>query len=153
MESVPVMSLREQVIERVTALFVATDRRYWPAVRACFADRVVFDMSSLGGAPSATVTAESIVDGWKTGLAPLRAIHHQVGNFQVRITGDDADVSCYGITYHYLPNRTNRNTRVFVGTYDIRLHHEQGTWKIGMLRYLSKFVEGNTALEKEGSAG
>ena len=144
----PVMSGRERIVEAVTALFVATDQRDWPAVRACFADTVLFDMSSLGGAPSATVPAETIVDSWKTGLAALKAIHHQVGNFQVRIAGDDADVTCYGIAYHYLPNRTNRNIRVFVGSYELHLLRTGSGWKIEMLRYVSKFVEGNPDLER-----
>ncbi|HUH79240.1 MAG TPA: nuclear transport factor 2 family protein [Methanoregula sp.] len=143
----PVMSERERVIEAVTALFVATDRREWDAVRSCFSDNVLFDMSSLGGSPSATVPAETIVSGWKTGLAALKAIHHQVGNFQVRIAGDDADVSCYGIAYHYLPNGTGRNMRIFVGSYELHLLRTGAGWKIEMLRYFSKFVEGNPDLE------
>jgi hypothetical protein len=148
MENTLIMSERERLIEAVTALFVATDLRDWGTVRACFADTVLFDMSSLGGSLSATVPADTIVTGWKVGLSALKAIHHQVGNFQVKIAGNHADVACYGIAYHFLPNRTNRNTRIFVGTYELHLIRSGSGWKIEMLRYLSKFVEGNPDLEK-----
>ena len=49
---------REAVIDTITELFVATDRRDWAAVRQCFAPRVHFDMSSAGGGEPAEVAAE-----------------------------------------------------------------------------------------------
>lgn len=70
------MSERERIIEAVTALFVSTDKRDWVAVRDCFADQVLFDMSSLGGGAPAETPADSIVTGWTKDLRPLRAIHH-----------------------------------------------------------------------------
>ena len=141
------VSERERIIEAVTALFVSTDKRDWVAVRDCFTDSVLFDMSSLGGGEPADTPADTIVNSWTDDLRSLRAIHHQVGNFQVGIFGNVADVSCYGIAYHYLPNRLNRNTRVFVGSYEIHLVRIGDDWKIDAFRYVSKFVEGNPDLE------
>jgi len=65
----------------------------------------------------------------------------------VGIYGKVADVACYGIAYHYLPNRSNRNTSIFVGSYEMHLILTDGKWKIGAFRYVSKFVEGNPDLE------
>ncbi len=141
------MSERERIIEAVTALFVSTDKRDWVAVRDCFTDPVLFDMSSLGGGAPAETAADSIVSSWTKNLQPLKAIHHQLGNFQVGIFGNLADVTCYGIAYHYLPNRLNRNIRTFVGMYEIHLVHTDGGWKIDAFRYVSQFVEGNPDLE------
>ena len=41
------------------------------------ADRVMFDMSSMGGPEPALVAAESIIEGWEKGLRAMKAIHHQ----------------------------------------------------------------------------
>jgi hypothetical protein len=142
------MSERERVIEAVTALFVRTDMRDWAAVKSCFTGSVLFDMSSLGAGGPAVIPADRIVNGWAEGLKSLQAVHHQAGNFQVRITGDGAKVSCYGIAYHYLPNRTGRNTRMFVGSYDLHLVQQSGDWKIDAFRFNAKFVDGNPDLEK-----
>ena len=137
------------IVETVTALFIATDEKDWAAVRACFADHVLFDMSSLTGSPAATLAADAIVEGWKLGLEPIQALHHQVGNFRVSVSGNEADAFCYGIAYHYRPNVSGQNTRTFVGTYDAHLvRGADGGWLIDRFRFGVKFVEGNLQLEK-----
>jgi len=138
---------REDLIEAVTRLFVSTDDRDWERVRSCFADRVLFDM---GTGNAGYTTPEAIIAGWTEGLRSLKAIHHQVGNFLVDIRGESAGVSCYGIAFHYLPNRTNMNIRTFVGSYDLHLWRVEGQWKIDAFTYHPKFVEGNLSLEETG---
>src|SRR5688572_25330685 len=88
---------REVIVALITELFVATDRKDWPAVARVFASDVRFDMSSAGAGPERSVSRESIAAGWETGLAPIEQVHHQVGNFVVHIHGQRAQVSCYGI--------------------------------------------------------
>ncbi len=139
---------RDQVIETVTRLFIYTDNRDWPKVKALFTHRVLFDMTSLAGGQPATITSQEIVDGWEQGLKSLKAIHHQAGNFLVDITGDEAAVFCYGVAWHYLPNKTEQNTRVFVGSYDIHLMRQDGEWKIDRFKFNLKFIDGNRELEK-----
>ncbi|GAO01436.1 nuclear transport factor 2 family protein [Anaeromyxobacter sp. PSR-1] len=148
MDELQALIERQRIVDLITELFVSTDRRDWPAVIGCFTPKVQFDMSSLGGAPPAEVAATEIVAGWERGLAPLAAVHHQAGNFQVRLRGDEADVHCYAIASHYLPNPTGRNTRVFVGSYDLGLRAEAGRWRIHAFRFNAKYVEGNLELEK-----
>jgi hypothetical protein len=141
---------REEVVARVTALFLATDRKDWPAVEACFAPAVHFDMSSVGGVPAATARAGDIAAGWRTGLAAVEQVHHQAGNFVVRVAGDRAEAFCYGIAYHFRARRDGRNTRVFVGSYDFTLARDDGAappWRITAMRFALKFLDGNPALE------
>lgn len=141
---------REEIIDVLTTLFVATDRRDWEAVRACFAPQVHFDMTSLAGGAPVMQSPEEIAGAWEEGLRPIRAVHHQVGNFRVRlegVPGEEAVASCYGIAYHYLPKASGRNTRVFVGSYDFRLRHIGGFWRIGAFKFDAKFVDGNLELE------
>lgn len=138
------------VVATATRLFVCTDRRDWACVQDVFAPEVVFDMTSLGAPGVEKMTPRQITDAWDQGLRALAAIHHQVGNFQAAIRGGEADLSCYGVAYHYLPNPTDRNTRTFVGSYDLHLVRGEGGWKIDRFRFNLKFIEGNRDLE--GSA-
>lgn len=81
------------------------------------------------------------------GLAPLKAVHHQVGNYKIRITGSEAEAACYGIATHYLPNPSGRNVRTFVGTYDFHLTKTGERWRIALFRFNLKYLDGNPHLE------
>ena len=139
---------RDKVIDTITRLFIATDNRDWPAVRACFTTQVVFDMSSLTGRPPELLDADAIVDAWNRGLRPLAAVHHQAGNFRALVDGDSARATCYAIAFHYRVHPSGQNTRTFVGSYDFRLI-DDGEWRISHFRFNSKFVDGNLELEKD----
>jgi hypothetical protein len=142
---------REAVRETAIRLFVSTDRRDWTAVQDCFAPDVHFDMSSLTGEEPRTLPARDIVAAWETGLAPLEAVHHQVGNLLVDFPDEGgAHVTCHGIALHYLPNRSGENTRTFVGTYELHLDRDGGLWRIDRFRFRVKYVEGNLELERAG---
>lgn len=140
---------RDEVVAAVTELFLRTDERDWVAVRRCFAEQVVFDMTSLTGGAAVTLTPREITDGWEQGLRPISALHHQVGNFRVEVGRGEADASCYGVAWHYRPNRSGQATRTFVGSYDFHLRHGDGAWKIDAFRFNCKFVDGNLELEKD----
>ena len=148
MDDLETLSDKQQIVEVITDLFIATDRRDWPGVIACFTQQVTFDMSSLGGPPATLTPAKEIAAGWEKGLAPLTAVHHQAGNFRVWPRGDEADASCYGIALHYRPNPSGRNTRTFVGSYDFGLRREGGRWLIGRFRFDAKYVDGNLELDR-----
>ena len=148
MEDLKAMSDKQAIVEVVTDLFIATDRRNWPAVIECFTPQVMFDMSSLGGPPAALTAAKDIAAGWEKGLASLAALHHQAGNFRVWLRGDEADAFCYGIALHYRPNPSGRNTRTFVGTYDFALRRDGARWRISRFRFDAKYVDGNLELER-----
>ena len=147
---------RELIIDRLTELFLATDRKDWAAVEACFAPEVRFDMSSVGAGAPTTKRPSEIADGWRTGLSGVEHVHHQIGNFVVQTNGDRADAFCYGIAYHYRARKDGRNTRVFVGSYDCELERDtdspQSDWRISAMRFTLKFLDGNAALEGAESA-
>jgi hypothetical protein len=65
----------------------------------------------------------------------------------VRINGAEAEAFCYGIAIHYLPNKTNNNTRTFVGSYEFQLGKESDEWKIHHFKFNLKFIDGNKELE------
>lgn len=138
---------KDLVIEAVNRLFIKTDNKEWPEVKACFADEVLFDMTSLAGGEPATITSQAIVEAWYKGLKELKAIHHQAGNFVVKIKNEEAEVFCYGIASHYLPNKTNQNTRTFVGSYDFHLTKKDSRWRIDKFKFNLKYIDGNPNLE------
>ena len=138
---------KEQVIQKVTELFVFTDQRNWEKVEHCFAPKVLFDMTSMAGGDPVQLTPQDISAAWDEGLKALQAIHHQVGNFLVTLNGDEAEVFCYGIASHYLENFSGQNTRVFVGSYDFHLIRLQQEWKIDRFRFNLKYIDGNKDLE------
>ncbi len=142
---------KDAVISTLNHLFRAVDERDWDLAEACLAPHVLLDMTSLTGEEPERHTGAAIVDGWRDDLGHLRAVHHQAGNYEVDVHGENASASCYGIAYHYLPNDTDRNTRTFVGTYDFRLRKHSGSWRVDLLRYNLKFRDGNADLEGRGN--
>ncbi len=140
---------QQSIVEVITRLFVATDQRDWEAVLHCFEPHVRFDMTSVAGGKPATLTAQQITDGWADGLEPLEHIHHQTGNFITNVDGDVARAFCYGIAYHYKKTKSGKNTRVFVGSYDVDLHRRSDHWKISAFQFNLKFIDGNKTLEQD----
>jgi SnoaL-like protein len=139
---------KDRIIDTATRLFISTDNRDWSGVKTLFAPSVLFDMTSLAGGQPVTTMPQEIVDGWDKGLKFLKGIHHQAGNFLVDVGSEEASVFCYGIAWHYLPNRTNNNTRTFFGSYDIHLAKLGGEWKIDRFKFNLKFMDGNPELEQ-----
>ena len=138
---------REEVREVVTRLFISTDNRDWDTVSRLFAAEVLFDMTSMVGGEPVKLTPQEIVASWDKGLKPLKAIHHQAGNFIVDVNKSEATVFCYGIASHYLPNATNQNTRIFVGSYNFHLVKNGDNWQIDQFKFNLKYIDGNPNLE------
>ena len=144
---------KDAVITAVNCLFRSVDEKDWMQAEACLAPRVLLDVTSLAGGEPEHTTGAAIVDGWRDSLSHLEAIHHQAGNYEVDVRGEEAEASCYGIAYHFLPNDTGRNTRTFVGTYDLHLRKHGGSWRIDQLHYNLKFLDGNADLESQEGDG
>ena len=105
-------------------------------------------MRSMTGAEPATVPAAEIVAAWDAGLRALKAVHHQVGNYLVRVSGRSAEVFCYGTPWHYPPNPTGRDVRDFAGSYEFGLAKPGDAWKIERSKFNPKFADGNLDLER-----
>lgn len=140
---------RSRVADVINTLFLATDAREWDRVRACFASKVTLDMTSMAGGTPRQLSAREIVAGWEAGLRPIESIHHQIGNLAITPLETTATASCYGTAYHYRRNRSGRNTRMIVGSYDFNLRLVDGDWRIDLFRFKLKFLDGNVELEKE----
>jgi SnoaL-like domain len=140
---------RFAIQDTITDLFVGTDNRDWEMVKRCFAPSVLFDMSSLTGSPAVTLVPQQIADGWDSALRALEGVHHQAGNFRISIHGDQADATCYAVAWHFRRNRSEKNTRQFVGSYDFHLCRQGERWTIDVFRFNLKFIDGNAFLEQD----
>ncbi len=138
---------RDAVIAAANRLFICTDNKDWACVEDVFAPEVLFDMTSLAGGQPGKKTARQIADMWEQGLKPIKAVHHQAGNYEVNVNGNEADLFCYATAWHYLPNPTDKNTRIFVGSYNEHFIRGDEGWKMDRFRYNLKFIDGNKNLE------
>jgi len=136
------------IIDTINRLFIGTDNRDWAMVCDALAPRLHVDMTSLVGGQGAEMAAADLAAVWGAGLKRLEAVHHQTGNYRVAVQGDEAEAFCYGTATHYRPNKSGRNVRTFVGSYDFRVARLEGKWRITSFRFNLKYVDGNLELEK-----
>lgn len=143
------LSKREAIIEVVNRLFVYTDMQDWrKLLDEVFAEEVLFDMSSAGGAAPARLAPQTICEMWKDGFKGIDAVHHQAGNYLVTISEDvHAEVLCYAVATHFKRNATKGNVREFVGSYNIMLVFTDLGWRINAFKYNLKYLQGNSTLE------
>jgi len=66
---------------------------------------VLFDVTSMAGGQSVTMTSQNIIARWDKDLKVLKAVHPQAGNYVVNITTNEAEVCCHGS--HYMTRPTN----------------------------------------------
>lgn len=141
------------ITQAVTDIFVGTDERDWPRVQAALAPEVLLDYTSLAGGQPAPRTPEQILTAWRGLLPGFEHTHHQLGNFDVRLVGDDeATAFCYGTATHYLPQPTGGNVWTVVGTYDFHLVRRGPTWQTDYLKFNLKYQDGNLALPQLAAA-
>ena len=128
-------------------LFIQTDNMDWEALLSdVFTDQVYFDMTSVGGS-AGDVTAQSIVDGWAQGFQTIESVHHQSGNTQIVLDGDTAKLFTYGTATQYATSDSGKNTRSFIGTYDIGLVKINDQWKVNTFAFNLKMMDGNINFE------
>jgi hypothetical protein len=148
MDSLDYLIDQNKVKFTINTLFTETDNRNWDVVKECFDHQVLVDFTSMGAEKEEQLSPEQITRNWEQGLKDLDAIHHQAGNYKILIKGDSAEVFCYGIATHYKENKSGKNTRTFVGSYEFKLRHQLESWKIDMMKFNLKFMDGNLQLDK-----
>lgn len=139
---------RQQVADLVTRLFICADEERWDEMLACFAPKVLHDVSSAGGAKPSRTSPRHVVDQWKSDVRGLAAAHHQLGNMLVSVEGEEASAFCYVTAAHYFPNATGENIHTLVGTYDFHLSRKEEAWLIDALRFNLKYEDGNLLLSE-----
>ena len=143
-----IFSVREQIAETVSKLFVYTDAQQWDQLQTeVFAPSVFFDMHSMTGEAGNSITAKEICDNWQQGFTALDSVNHLSGNYLITLKDTEADVFCYATATHYKKAATQGTTRDVVGTYNLHLVQNETGWRIDQFVYHLKFITGNVALQ------
>ncbi len=146
MDSVDYLLDRGKIIDVLYLLFLETDNKNWDEVQLCFSPKVILDMTSMTGGEPDELTPMEIVNKWDDGFKNIKHVHHQIGNFRVRIDNDHAVVVCNGIALHQADDPSGNNTRTFVGTYEIGMIRVFDSWKVEKFKFNLKFIDGNRNL-------
>ncbi len=140
---------KDKIAEVINNLFIFTDNRDWKNVEKCFAEKVHFDMTSMGAENTAIQTPRQITDMWDDGLKNLEAVHHQTGNLKIDVSDEKAVAFCYGTASHFKKTTSGKNTRTFVGSYNFHLTKDNDDWRIDSFKFNLKYVDGNLNLETD----
>ena len=139
---------REQIIETVNKLFIYTDNQEWRKLQdEVFTSEIQLDMVSMGAPRSERVSSREICYRWEKAFEELDAVHHQAGNYIVKISGEEAEVFAYSIASHYKESAKKEKTREYVGSYDLHLEKGLGGWRINNFKFNLKYSTGNLVLE------
>ena len=131
---------QQAVIDAVNQLFIQTDAKAWDKVEGLFTDKVAFDVTSLVGGKPQILTGKEIVAGWKSGLEPVKSVHHQVGNFVVTFDAKGASVFANGLATHFRAGEAKKVTW-FVGTYNLHLVQSKAGWKLDAFKLNLKYMD------------
>ena len=140
-----------EIISLYSSVFTNADSHDWQACRACFADELNVDYSSLNNQPASNVKADDLIAAWKGFLPKFKFTLHYLTNHSLTITGDKATATCYGHAIHNLPNAPGGDLWGVYGTYDIELLHTAKGWLVSKLRYNHKYQDGNPKLPELAS--
>jgi hypothetical protein len=112
-------------------------------VQGAMAKEVYLDYTSLAGGSPATLSSEKIVENWKGVLPGFQSTHHQIGNFQVNVTGDKATATFSGLALHYLKGET----WTVIGIYNFDLvKNSNGGWSVEKMKLNLQKQDGNLEL-------
>lgn len=138
---------KQNIINAVSAIFNGSDERKWSKVENSFAPEVTLDYTSMTGGTPVKMTPIQITEAWNTILPGFQSTHHQIGNFKVDINGNAARVHNRGLALHYLPNSSENNVWVVVGTYEFTLSKDNAhSWKVNSMKFNLQRQEGNLEL-------
>lgn len=134
--------------ELANKLFMYTDAQQWEKLLGeVFTKDVWFDMQSAGGGEPKLIAATDICSMWKEGFANLDAVHHQGGQYLIKLNSNEAEIFGYAVAFHFKQNAQKGKTRSFVGSYDLKGIKTENGWRLNHFKYNLKFIDGNASLE------
>jgi len=136
-----------EITELTNKLFMYVDAQEWAKVLdEVFTESVWFDMASAGGDAS-QLPAREICDLWQQGFVGIDAVHHQAGHYLITVNEAAADIYGYAVASHYKKSATRGNSRIFVGSYDLKALKTSKGWRLSQFKYNLKYIDGNVSLD------
>ncbi len=110
------------------------DEKDWETLRMYFTNEVDVDFSSLSGGEPAKISADDLINGWKTNLFAKKKTFHQRGNHRIKIEGDRAEVFSKGYAFNLLESGEVTGFWEVWGNYTHTLERTENGWKVsGMI--------------------
>jgi hypothetical protein len=141
-----VTTMKTQLHELATRMFVYTDRRRWDDLAEVFADQVTLDWTRLFGGEPATLAGAEVGAIWRQGMAGWKGTQHLTGNILIDIDGDDATISVDAQATHYLPDDFGGSHWVLGCYYDMHAHRTDAGWRLTEVTVHPIWSTGNRAL-------
>lgn len=126
----------------IARYFQAVDERDWDRVQSLMTNPIHLDYSSFGAGDPADLEPAQVVAGWKQLLPGFDHTHHQLGNLDLEVSGDEAAARCSVIAMH----RLGDEIWTAYGAYEKTLRLEAGIWRVSSSRFLFKDQTGATDL-------
>lgn len=145
----------QEIIKTIINIFNGSDQQDWELVRSSFDFQVFIDYFSLSKKPGEKLKSDEIIKGWVDFLPKFKFTHHVITNFQVKVTGANAEVYCKGSALHHLPEAEGGDTWTTIGTYEFSLRKITEKWKVNKMVFNLLYEDGNKnlpALAREGTA-
>jgi len=110
------------------------DAKDWETCRSFFADEVEIDFTSLTGGERAKISADDLINAWKTNLFAEKKTFHQRGNHRIEIDGERA--TCFSKAYAFNLLETGDVTGLWEvwGNYTHELVRTEAGWKCAAMR-------------------
>ena len=145
----PNEDVRVSVAQVVARLGVSVDTGDYPAARACFADEVMTDYTSLTGGEPAKIAADDLIVGWEQALSALDAVHHLLGPAVVKAeSATAASLWCAGQVSHVFGGER----WTIGGHYRYSLEHDGSHWRIAAAAFDLQWEEGSRELMSKAAA-
>ena len=105
------------------------DAKDWAKCRSFFADEVEIDFTSLAGGEPARITADDLINVWRTNLFAEKKTYHQRGNHRIEIYGDRAIVFSKAYAFNLLEEGEVAGLWEVWGNYTHSLIKTETGWK------------------------
>lgn len=132
---------KEMVIQTVNQMALSADSRDWASCRACFADEVYVDYTSLAGGEPATIAADALIGSWEGLLPGFSATQHLLGSHVVNVQGENAECEAHFQATHVIDDQQ----WTLGGRYHFELQNHEEAWKITAITMTALWSVGDQA--------
>ena len=112
----------------------ACDAKDWETCRSFFADEVEADFTSLSGGEAAKISADDLIESWRTNLFAEKKTYHQRGNHRIEIAGDKATVFSKAYAFNLLESGAISGLWEVWGNYTHTLVRTAEGWKCSAMK-------------------
>ena len=134
--------------ELANKLFMYCDAQLWDKmIEEVFTPTIWFDVSNAGGGQPGLLETKAVCKMWADGFIGLDAVHHQAGHYIISVNNNASDIYAYAVATHYKKSAIKGNTRIFVGSYDLKAKLTDKGWRLTQFKYNLKYIDGNITME------